>query len=304
MEDRKWNNARIKRELPLHLMMLPAVILLLIFSYGPMVGIVMAFQKYNVTRGILHSPWVGLDNYRFIIQIPGIFNVLWNTLYIAVMKIIAGLIVPVTIALLLNEIGQRLTKRSIQTVLYLPHFLSWVILAGILIDVLSPSSGIINKIIVLLGFKPVFFLGNATLFPYVMVITGVWKEAGFSTIIYLAALTNVDNTLYEASIIDGANRWKQTWHITLPGIKPIIVLMTVLSLGGVLNAGFDQIFNLYSPLVYRTGDVLDTFVFRMGMIDAQYSMATAIGLFNSLVSALLILTSYKLADKLANYRIF
>ena len=295
---------RWRREVPLYVMILPAALLVLIYSYGPMFGIIMAFQKYIPTKGILGSKWVGLHNFEYVLNIPGIYQILWNTVFIATMKIIAGLLVPVIIALLLNELKFVFLKRVVQTVIYLPHFLSWVIVGGILLDVLSPSSGIVNQTLGLMGIKPIFFLGKDTIFPYVIVVSDTWKEFGFGTIIYLAALSGVDPNLYEAAFMDGANRWKQTLHITLPGIKAIIVLMTVLSLGSVLNAGFDQIFNLYSPQVYSTGDILDTLVYRLGLVDAQYSVATAVGLFKSIVSLVMILISYKLADKFANYRIF
>lgn len=292
------------RELPLHLMMIPGIILLLIYSYGPMVGILMAFEKYNLTKGFFRSEWVGLKNFKFILQIPDVYQVLWNTVFIAFMKVIAGLLVPIIIALLLNEVRIQLFKRSVQTIIYLPYFLSWVILGGIFIEILSPSHGIVNKAIGLVGIQPVFFLGNDKIFPYLLVATAVWKDAGFGTIIYLAALTNIDPLLYEAAIVDGAGRWKQTWHVTLPGMKPIVILMMVLSLGGILNAGFDQVFNLYNTLVYSTGDILDTLVYRMGLIDRQYSLATCVGLFKSVVSVIFISISYKLADKVAGYRIF
>jgi putative aldouronate transport system permease protein len=284
--------------------MVPGIIILLIYSYGPMVGLVMAFQKYNIVKGFFGSTWVGLKNFIFIIQIPDMYQVLWNTLFIATMKIIASLIFPVILALLLNEMKAKLVKRSVQTIIYLPYFLSWVIFSGILIDILSPSSGIVNQMLGFFGIEPIFFLGNEKAFPYLLVGTHVWKEAGFGTIVYLAALTGIDPTLYEAAIIDGANRWRQTWHITLPGIKPMVVLMTVLSLGGILNAGFDQVFNLYNPLVYSTGDIIDTMVYRIGLLDYQYSLAAAVGLFKSVVSVILITVSYKLADKIAGYRIF
>ncbi|TLS52493.1 sugar ABC transporter permease [Paenibacillus antri] len=291
------------RESPLHLMMVPGIILLLIFSYGPMIGVIMAFQRYNVVKGFFGSDWVGLDNFEFILQIPDVRQVFWNTVFIAFMKIVAGLIVPVLLALLLNELRAKYVKRSIQTIIYLPYFLSWVLLAGILIDILSPSEGIVNQLLSWFGIEPIFFLGNEDVFPYMLVTTHVWKEAGFGTIIYLAALTGIDPTLYEAAIVDGANRWRQTWHVTLPGILPIVVLMTVLSLGGILNAGFDQVYNLYNPLVYSTGDIIDTMVYRMGLIENQYSLATAIGLFKSVISVVLIVVSYKLADKYAGYRV-
>jgi putative aldouronate transport system permease protein len=295
----KW-----RRELPLYIMLFPGVVLALIYSYVPMAGIIMAFQKYLPTKGVLHSQWVGLDNFLYLIQLPDIFQVVWNTAYIAFMKIIAGLFVPIVVALLLNELGQKKVKRTIQTMIYLPHFISWVLLAGILINILSTDGGFVNQILGLFGIEPIFFLGDKTWFPYTMVITEVWKEFGFGTIIYLAALTSIDPTLYEAAIMDGANRWRQTWHITLPGIKGIVVLMTALSLGNVLNAGFDQIFNLYSPQVYKTGDILDTMVYRLGIMNVQYSVATAAGLFKSIVSFIFIAVSYQLAYKYADYRIF
>lgn len=292
------------REIPLYIMILPGAILVLIYAYGPMAGIVMAFQKFNPTKGVLGSEWVGLENFRYVLNMPDIFQVLWNTVYIAIMKMILGIVVPVCVALLLNEIGLKTFKRTVQTIIYLPHFLSWIILGGILVDVLSPSHGIVNQLLGYLGVKPIFFLGDAKVFPYTIVITDLWKTFGFGTVIYITALTGIDPTLYEASIVDGANRWRQTLHITLPGIASTIVLVSTLSLGNILNAGFDQIFNLYSPQVYSTGDIIDTLVYRIGLVDYQFGVATAVGLFKSVVSFGFIVISYKLADKLANYRIF
>lgn len=297
-------NKSMKKDWPLLLMLVPGVVLVLVYSYGPMIGIVIAFQKFIPAKGLFGSRWIGFDNFKTLLAMPNIFQVLWNTVYISVMKIIAGMIVPVTFALLLNELGSKLIKRGIQTLVYMPHFLSWVILGGILIDVLSPSTGIVNSVLQSLGLEPVFFLGNPDWFPYTLVITDVWKDFGFATIIYLAALTSIDPTLYEAAVIDGANRWRQTWHVTLPGIRAIVVLLMVLNLGNVLNAGFDQVFNLYSPVVYETGDIIDTLVYRTGLLEAQYGLATAVGLFKSVVSFMLIVLSYRLAYRYANYRIF
>lgn len=291
-------------ELPLHIMLIPGVIILFIYSYIPMVGIVIAFQRFVPAKGLFGSDWVGLDNFRYMMQIPDISQVVWNTFFIATMKIVVGFVVPIVVALLLNEVRKELFKRSIQTLIYLPHFLSWIILSGILIDVLSPSQGIVNQVIKAFGMEPIFFLGTNKWFPYVIVMSDIWKEFGFSTIIFLAAITGINPSLYEAAIVDGAGRWRQTWHITLPGIRPIIVLVATLSLGSVLNAGFDQIFNLYSPTVYKSGDILDTLIYRMGLIDAQFGVATAIGLLKSLVSTLLISISYLLAFRFSNYRIF
>ncbi|GAA3400556.1 ABC transporter permease [Paenibacillus hodogayensis] len=299
MSSKRW-----KLELPLHAMILPGLIFVLLFHYGPMAGIAIAFQKFIPAKGLFGSEWIGLENFKYVYGLPDTMTVIRNTLFISVMKIAAGLIAPIATALLLNEIRKQLFKRSVQTVIYMPHFLSWVILAGILLDVLSPTVGMVNAFISWLGLPKIFFLGNAQWFPYVLVAADVWKEFGFGTIVYLAALTGINPALYEAAVIDGAGRWKQTLHITLPGMTPIIVLMLTLSLGNVLNAGFDQVFNLYSPAVYSTGDILDTYVYRIGLGNGQYGVATAVGLFKSVISFVLISVSYGLAYRFANYRIF
>ena len=295
---------KIIQELPLYLMLAPAVVVVLIYSYAPMVGIVMAFQRVLPGKGIFGSPWVGLDNFKFVMQMPTIVQVVWNTIRIAGLKAIAGVVVPVTVALMLNNVTGRVFKRTVQTVIYLPYFLSWVIIAGILVDILSPSGGIVNQMLRDVGLKPVFFLGDDKVFPWTMVATDVWKSFGFGTIIYLSALTDIDPTLYEAAVMDGATRWQQNWYITLPGITGTIIMLSTLSLGNILNAGFDQIFNLYSPLVYRTGDIIDTLVYRTGILNNQYGVATAVGLLKSVVSLILIGIAYKLAAKWAGYKLF
>ncbi|HHV99648.1 MAG TPA: sugar ABC transporter permease [Clostridiaceae bacterium] len=297
------NNKRL-RELPLHLMLLPGVLCTLVFSYVPMAGIVMAFQKFVPVKGIFKSEFVGLENFKYMLSLPNIYSVLWNTVFIAVMKIIAGMVFPIIFALLLNEVANDFFKRSVQTIIYLPFFLSWVILGGILIDILSPSSGIVNQFLSYLGIEPIYFLGDSKWFPFTLIISDTWKNFGYNTVIYLAALTGIDPTLYEAAIVDGAGRWKQTLHVTIPGIMSIVILMAVLSLGNVLNAGFEQVYNLYSPQVYSTGDIIDTLVYRIGLVDTQFSLATAIGLFKSIVSFGLIVLSNRLANKYAGYRVF
>lgn len=292
------------QQLSLHLMLWPGLLLIIIYQYGPMFGVVMAFQNFIPTKGITGSDWVGWDNFSYVFSLPDTKQVIWNTFYIALMKVIAGLIAPIVTALLLNEVRKQFFKRGVQTLIYIPHFLSWVILGGILIDLLSPSNGLVNQVIAWFGFEPIYFLGDNRWFPYVLVISDTWKEFGFSTIVYLAALTSINPNLYEASAIDGANHWRQTWHITLPGMRPIIILLATLSLGQILNAGFEQIFVLYSPQVYESGDIIDTLVYRMGLENAQYSLATAVGLFKSVISLFLITISYWLAYRFANYRIF
>ena len=285
-------------------MLLPAVILAIVFSYIPMIGIVIAFQDFNPFLGFFRSRFTGWANFSYLMNMPNIWRVLYNTVFIAVMKIIAGLIVPILFALLLNEVKISPAKRTIQTLVYMPNFLSWVILGGILVDVLGPSEGVVNSIIKTMGGNPVFFLGDPKIFPYVVVISDVWKGFGFGTIVYLAAITSVNPNLYEAALIDGATRFKRAVYVTLPCIAPTIILMATLSLGNVLNAGFDQIFNLYSPITYETGDIIDTFVYRIGLVNMQYGPASAVGFFKSVVSCTLIVLSYFLAYRFANYTIF
>ena len=295
---------KLLRELPLYVMLIPSVALVAIYSYGAMAGIGIAFQKFVPAKGLFGSKWVGFDNFNTLFSMPNIWPVIRNTVVISLLKMIGGVIVPVVFALLLNEVSKMALKRTVQTMVYLPNFISWVILSGIFVDILSPSSGIVNMFLSGLGIQPVFFLGDPKIFPVTMIVTDIWKSFGFGSVIYLAALTGIDPALYESAKIDGANRWQQTWHITLTGILSTIVLMTVLSLANILNGGFDQIYNMYSPAVYATGDILDTFVFRLGIQEAQFALSTAAGLFKSGVSLIFIVASYYLADKYAGYRVF
>ncbi|UUZ80346.1 ABC transporter permease subunit [Paenibacillus sp. P26] len=281
------------------------MVLIVLFSYVPMAGIIIAFQKFIPAKGLFGDQrWVGLDNFRYVWNLPSFKQVLWNTFFISSLKLILGLIVPIAIAILLNELKNEAVKRSVQTIIYLPYFLSWVVLSGILIDILSPSTGIVNGLLSALGMKKIFFLGDNHWFPFTLILSDIWKNFGYGTIVYLAAITGIDPGLYESATIDGASRWNKMWHITLPGMRMVIVLLSVLSLGQSLNAGFDQVFNLYSPQVYQSGDILDTFVYRLGLLDAQYGVATAVGLFKSLVSLILISGSYWAAYRFAKYRIF
>ena len=293
---------------PLHLMLLPSVVLIAIYSYVPMLGMVIAFQNYNMNIGLglsafWKSEFVGLENFRRIFADPDFAQALANTVRIAVLKMTTMFFIPITFALLLNEVRNSTVKRSVQTLIYMPHFLSWIILAGIIRDILG-NDGIVNNFLALVGLEPRFWLGQNGPFLVMLIVTNIWKDLGFDTIIYLAAITSVDPTLYEAAMIDGAGRLRQTWHVTLPGMRPIIVLTAALSLGSVLNAGFDQIYNLYSVPVYQVADVIDTLVFRKGFQNGDYQLGTAIGLFNSVVSSTLIVTSYWLAKRYANYEIF
>lgn len=292
-----------KKQLYYHAMLLPGMIFLLIFSFIPMFGIVMAFQNYIPAKGIMKSDWVGWENFKFMFTIPDSKQIFVNTIIIALGKMLLGIIIPVCFALLLNEIRKKFFKKTVQTIVYLPHFLSWVVLATVVQYIFS-YDGPINSLLTSLHATPIMFMGSNTWFRPIMILTESWKEFGYGSIIYLAALTGIDPGLYEAASIDGANRWKRLIHITIPGILPIILIMTTMSLPNILNAGFDQIFNLYNPLVYQSGDIIDTYVYRVGMLQRQYSLATAVGLIKSVIGAILIATANKLVTTFSDRTMF
>ena len=284
-------------------MLFPGMIFLILFHLIPMVGIIMAFQNFQPAKGIFGSEWIGLENFRRIFLLPDSRQIIGNTVIIAVSKLVLGTIAAVVFALLLNECRNIVLKRIVQTSVYLPHFLSWVILAVMFSNLFS-YTGVVNQVAGLFGAEPTMFLVSNKWFRPIMILGDVWKEFGYNSIVYVAAMTGIDPTLYEAGSIDGATRMQKILHITLPGILPTIVLMATLNMGQVLNAGFDQILNLYSPLVYETGDIIDTYVYRVGLLGLQYSFGTAVGLFKSVISFALLVISYWLADKFAGYRIF
>lgn len=286
-----------------HFMLFPGMVLLAIFTIYPMFGTVIAFQDFSPVKGLWGSTFVGLSNFKYMFTIPDIGQVFYNTVFIAVMKIITSQLFAIVFALMLNELRGRFFKKTIQTLVYLPHFMSWVVLASIVVSLLS-IDGLFNNIIKGFGLQPIFFLGSNKTFPGVIIVSNVWKEFGFNAIIFIAALTFINPILYEAANMDGATRWQQLLHVTLPGIMPTIILILTLSLQNVLNAGFGQILNLYSPLVYQSGDIIDTYVYRAGLKEFQYELATAVGLLKSVVSFCLISVSYFIASKFANYRIF
>jgi len=296
-------NRNSKDEISFHIMLAPGMILLIMFSIMPMFGIVMAFQNYIPTRGILNSKWVGLDNILYLFQLTESVQAIKNTVIIAIAKILASLFFPLLFALSLNAVRTQKIKKASQTIVYLPFFLSWVILASTLQNILD-LHGPINQALANLGADKVQFLVSNKWFRPILIITDTWKNLGYNTVIYLAAIVGIDPSLYEAAEIDGAQKYQQLLHVTLPGIMSTIILLATLSLSNVLNAGFDQVFNMYNPLVYSTGDIIDTYIYRIGLVQAQFGLATAVGLFKSAVSMVLILISYKLAEKFANYRIF
>ncbi|MDR1061957.1 MAG: ABC transporter permease subunit [Clostridiales bacterium] len=295
--------ARLRRSWLLYAMLAPPLALLAIFSYAPLYGLIMAFQNYSPAKGFSGSEFVGLKWFRMAMGMPDFKNILANTLSMAVGKIACGQLAAIVFALLLSEIRNMPYKRTVQTIAYFPHFLSWVIIGGVFIDLLS-TRGLVNQLIGLFGASPVFFLGSSGHFQPTMIALETWKEFGYGAIIYLAAITGISHELYEAATIDGAGRLKRVWHVTLPGISVTIVMLAVLAIGGILSAGFDQILVMYNPAVYETGDILDTFIYRQGLIDAQFSLSTAIGLFKSAIGLALMLLANGLASKFAGYRIF
>ncbi|ASS68554.1 MULTISPECIES: ABC transporter permease subunit [unclassified Paenibacillus] len=287
----------IARDRYLYLLLLPGLLLVLVFKYMPMYGVVIAFQEYNIYKGISGSEWVGFDQFTRLFHSPDFGEILGNTIVISLYKLAASFTLPIVLALLLNELRSKLFKRFAQSVVYLPHFISWVIFSGILITFLNPVDGLINTIIQNFGGRPIDFLGDVRYFRSVLVISDVYKEIGWGTIIYLAAIAGVNADLYEAARIDGAGKLKQTWHVTLPAIRPVILILLILSLANILEAGFQQIFLLYSPLVYDVADIIDTYVYRVGIQEANYSYATAAGLFKSAVAMALILSVNTIVKK-------
>lgn len=283
--------------------MLPGMAFVAVFCFVLMVGIVMAFQDYVPAKGIFKSKFVGLEHFKYMMELPDIVQIFTNTLVIAVGKIILGTLMAIVFAILLNEIRVKFLKKTIQTIVYLPHFLSWVVLAAVVVNMVN-LDGPVNQFIAALGLEKINFLGSNTWFRPMIIATDVWKEFGYNSIVYLAAITAIDPGLHEAAAMDGATWWKRVWHITLPGMLPIILLMAAMSLSSILSAGFDQIYNLYSPMVYKTGDVLDTYVYRMGLISRQYSFSTAVGLLRSVVGLILMVMANELSKRFTERKIF
>lgn len=284
-------------------MIAPGMIFLLIFSYAPMFGLIMAFQDFVPARGFLGSDFVGLDNFIYIFNLPDIWQVTYNTVFIAVGKIVLNTIIPIIFAILLNEIRVKWMKKTMQTIVYLPHFLSWVILASVILNLFN-LDGTVNQVLQSLGLDRINFLGSNAVFPHLLIWTDVWKGFGYNSIIFLAAITSIDPGLYQAATMDGASWLQRVKHVTIPGMMSFIILMTILALPGILSAGFDQVYNLYSPPVYASGDVLDTYIYRIGLIGRDYSLGAAVGLVRSIIGLILIYVSNKTAEKATNRVMF
>ncbi|WP_051382193.1 ABC transporter permease [Sediminibacillus terrae] len=272
----------------LYFIALPGIAYFIIFKYIPIMGSVIAFQDYNIFQGITGSAWVGLEQFERMFQYPEFLRILKNTLLINLYDIVFGFSAPIILALMLNEVRKLLAKRIIQTIVYMPHFLSWVIISGIFIGILSPSTGMVNHFLNLFGIDSIYFLGEDSFIRTIIVGSGMWRETGWSTIIYLAALAGINPQLYEAADIDGANRWQQTWKITIPTLMPTIMMLFLLQIGNFLDFGFERVDVFLNPFNRVNGEIFDTYIYEAGLLQNQYSYTTAIGIFKSVVGLILL----------------
>jgi putative aldouronate transport system permease protein len=293
----KWR--RVVRDRHLYLLLLPVFGYYIVFHYVPMYGVVMAFQDYNIFGGIRGSAWIGLENFRTIFSNDEFFIVLRNTLMLNVISLFISFPAPLIMALLLNEVKNRVLKRTVQGIIYLPHFMSWVVVSGLIITILSPSSGMVNNIIRGFGGEPVYFMTDKVWWVAIYQLSGVWKEVGWGTIIFLAALSAIDPNLYDAARIDGGNRWHLMRHVTLPGIAPTILVVFLLSMGSVMTISFDRPYLLGNAMVLDVADVISTYVYRVGLLNVDYAYAAAVGLFQSVVNFVFLLTANLLSNKIS-----
>lgn len=287
----------------LFLLFVPVIIHFVVFKYVPMYGVLIAFQKYNI-KDPAKSIWIGFENFRKMFAGISFMEVLRNTLVISFYKVVLGFPIPIIFALMLNEIKSAKFKKITQTLSYLPHFVSWVVLAGIFIEFFSPSRGPVNYLINMLTGNTVYFLGDKNYFRFTLVITHIWKTVGWSSIVYVSALSGIDVEQYEAAFVDGASRFKRAIYITLPGLIPVITIMFIFAMGNIIDDDFDQIFNLYSPAVYEVGDVISTYVYRKGIQSMEYGFSTAVGLFKNIIAFILVVSTNMTTRKFSEYGIW
>lgn len=296
--------AEYKKNWPVFMLLVPGLVYFVIFHYIPLYGVTIAFKDYKLLEGILGSEWVGIKYFKMAFASVDFWNSFKNTLIISFLKLIFCFPAPIILALMLNEVRNIKFKKVVQTISYLPHFLSWVVFGGVIISFLSPSTGFINILIKSMGFEPIYFVADNRWFRSILVITSIWKEIGWGTIVYLAALNGVDMELYDAAKVDGAGKWKQMWIVTLPSIMPSIVIMFIFQVGAIVNDDFDQIFNMYNPAVYKTGEVISTYIYKIGIEGMQYSLSTAIGLFKNIIALILIVGTNYLCKSFDEYALW
>ncbi|MDQ0900661.1 sugar ABC transporter permease [Paenibacillus sp. V4I7] len=300
---RQTIRADLKRHWTIYLMALPVIAYYLIFHYGPMYGLQIAFKEFTPAKGIWGSPWSGFKHFESFFNGIYFWRLIKNTVLINLFELMFGFPAAIVLALLLNEIRNSIFKRFVQTISYLPHFISIVVVAGMMIDFLS-RTGLINQIIGAFGIEPIDFLKESGWFRFLFVSSGIWQGVGWGSIIYLAAIATIDPSLYEAARMDGANRWKQTLHITLPGIMPTIVILFILQMGNMLTVGSEKVLLLYNPLTYETADVISTYVYRKGVLEASYSFTAAVGLFNSIISFILIVSANSFVKRISENKLW
>ncbi|MBM7037064.1 MULTISPECIES: ABC transporter permease [Vibrio] len=294
-----WFIQHLKREWQLYLLLAPTIIWFVLFLYKPMYGLQIAFKDYSVFRGITDSPWVGFEHFYTLFENEQFIRAIRNTVMISGASLIFGFPVPIILALMFNEILNAKFKRTAQTIVYLPHFISAVIIAGIVITAFSPSTGVVNLMLNAFGYDSVYFLTKPEWFRTIFVGTGIWQEAGFSSIVFLAAIAGVNPSLYESAVVDGASRWQMMWKITLPCILPTVLIMLIIRIGNILEVGFEMIIMLYQPATYETADVISTFIYRQGLQAAKYDLAAAAGLFNAVIAFLLVMTANTISKRVS-----
>ena len=290
-----------RKHFELVLMFLPVIVFFVIFKYIPMAGIVIAFKNYKIKQGMFGSAWCGWANFERVFATPTFARSVRNTLTISALKLLFGFPAPIILALMLNEVSHARFKKTVQTITYLPHFLSWVVLAGMFQQLLSPNNGAVNAVLRdVFGIQDsIYFLGDNRYFRGTLIVTDIWKNVGWSSILYLATIAGIDPALYEAATVDGATRWQCTKYITVPSLVGTIVVMLILSVGSIMDAGFDQVFNLYNSAVYQTGDIIDTYVYRYGLGDMKYAQATAVGLFKNVIAFVLVVGTNLIARRIS-----
>ena len=292
-----WLADHFKREWQIYVMLAPMLIWFLVFLYKPMYGLQIAFKDYSIFRGIEASPWVGMEHFNDLFSNSQFIRAIKNTFLISFYSLIFGFPVPILLPLMFNEIINAVYKRSAQTIVYLPHFISTVIIAGIVITAFSPSAGIVNTILSWFGVEPIYFLTKSEWFRPIFIGSGIWQEAGFSSIIFLAAIAGVNPSLYESAVVDGASRWQMMWKITLPSILPTIIIMLIIRIGNLMEVGFELIILLYQPATYETSDVINTYIYRQGLQSGQYDLAAAAGFFNAVIAFVLVMTANSISKR-------
>lgn len=285
----------LNRKKYLYLLLLPCVVYFFVFNYIPMYGVLIAFKDFNFAKGILHSPWIGFENFRYMFGLSDFYKVFWNSLYLGLLRIVFGFPFPIVLALMLNEVRSLVFQRVSQTILYLPHFISWVVIGGILVNFLSPTWGIVNIFLGQFGTEPIFFLADNDYFRPIVVLSSIWKDAGWGSIIYLAAIAGINSELYEAAGIDGASKMQKLWYVTLPGIKSTIIVLFILRLGQIMGNGFEQIFVLQNPMNLDVSEVFETYAYRVGILGGRFSFGTTVGLFTSVIGLIFLLLGNWLA---------